>query len=166
MRDPKPGPGVFVMTQFVVTPAPSAAARFEGDFTVAAAPGQAPTPQETECLDVIKTLLDDFASEENSDAGSNIPDALRTNRRALRKEIALKLQADITGLNSGALLVSGAKENAKSLQKKYDEVQTFGLRDKAPPSIEGEFELVYVPNYSPSGDERTIWITSHACFPS
>ena len=147
--------GVFVMTQFVVTPAPSAAARFEGDFTVAAAPGQAPTPQETEYLDVIKTLLDDFASEENSDAGSNIPDALRTNRRAMRKEIALKLQADITGLNSGALLVSGAKENAKSLQKKYDEVQTFGLRDKAPPSIEGEFELVYVPNYSPSGDERT-----------
>ena len=150
MCDPKPGPGVFVMTQFLVTPAQSP--RFNGQFTVAAAPGPVPTEPESEYLDLVQKLLVKLDDEETSDAARSLPDALRTNRRTLREEIAAKLQADIAALNNGSLSISGAKENAKSLQKKYDAVQTFGIRDKASPSIEGEFELVQVKE-APSDDE-------------
>src|ERR1044072_690364 len=138
------------MTQFLVTPAQSP--RFNGQFTVAAAPGPVPTEPESEYLDLVQKLLVKLDDEETSDAARSLPDALRTNRRTLREEIAAKLQADIAALNNGSLSISGAKENAKSLQKKYDAVQTFGIRDKASPSIEGEFELVQVKE-APSDDE-------------
>lgn len=108
---------------FVITSATPA--RFDGDFTLSAAPGTTPTQPEATYLTACAGTLTRLAGEEAADTAQDPSGALTLAKRACRKQAASELHQDAAAFVAGTLDPVIASQNTPVIWGRYT-----ALRDR------------------------------------
>lgn len=130
--------------------------KFEGEFQIVPAAGYTPTAPEAAYIKQVNETLARMAADAAKDVKADIPDSMRGARGATRKAIAADLEADANKLVNNTTPPDELAVSAAKLDTKYRMmVPKFGMRDKAGSTFD-EFELVKIPDYSPTEGETTL----------